>query len=79
MARTKQSSPIIPPARRFHHVINSDKVFGTHRRQMLKTETLLVIIFILGSAIAVKASVFYSFGMPSTEYMSALTDPMGLP
>ena len=46
---------------------------------MLKTETLLVIIFVLGSAIAVKASVFYSFSMPSTEYMSALTDPMGSP
>jgi hypothetical protein len=29
-ARTKQSSPIVP-LRRFHHVINSDEVFGTHR------------------------------------------------
>jgi hypothetical protein len=26
----KQSSPIIPPAR-FHHGINSNKIFGTHR------------------------------------------------
>ena len=30
-ARTKQSSPIIAQLRRFHHVSNSDEVFGTHR------------------------------------------------
>jgi hypothetical protein len=34
---------------------------------MFKTKTLMVIIFILGSAVAVKAGVFYSFGMPGTR------------
>jgi hypothetical protein len=34
---------------------------------MFKTKTLMVIIFILGSAVAVKAGVFYSFGMPGTD------------
>src|SRR6202043_2873027 len=29
-ARTKQSSPIIRQLRRSHHVINKDRVFGTH-------------------------------------------------
>jgi hypothetical protein len=42
MARTKQSSPIIPPARRFHHVINSDKVFGTHKGMSWKDAELQI-------------------------------------
>jgi hypothetical protein len=46
---------------------------------MFKTKTLLVIIVILGSAVAVKAGVFYSFGMPGTDYMLELTDPRGFP
>jgi hypothetical protein len=46
---------------------------------MFKTKTLLVIILILGSAVAVKAGVFYNFGMPGTEYRWELADPMGLP
>jgi hypothetical protein len=45
----------------------------------VQTKTLLVIIFILGSAVAVKAGVFYHFGMPGTDYMLELSDPMGLP
>jgi hypothetical protein len=44
---------------------------------MFKTKTLMVIIFILGSAVAVKAGVFYSFGMPGPDYMLELTDPRG--
>jgi hypothetical protein len=43
---------------------------------MFKTKTLLVIVFILGSAVVVKAAVFFSVSMP---YLSDLSDPMGLP
>jgi hypothetical protein len=38
---------------------------------MFKTKTLMVIIFILGFAVAVKAGVFYSFGMPGPDYVGA--------
>jgi HlyD family secretion protein len=41
-ARTKQSSPIIPPIRRFHQVINSDKVFGTHTGEYVSPGVPLV-------------------------------------
>jgi hypothetical protein len=40
---------------------------------MFQTKTLLVIIFILGSAVAVKAGVFYTLGLPDTEYVLDLT------
>ena len=33
MARTKQTARSFRQLRRFHHLINSDKVFGTHRGQ----------------------------------------------
>jgi hypothetical protein len=45
---------------------------------MFHTKTLLVIILILGSAVAMKASLLYSVGMP-TEHMLEFSDPMGLP
>jgi hypothetical protein len=38
---------------------------------MFKTKTLMVIIFILGSAVAVKAGVFYSFGAWHRVYAGA--------
>ena len=36
-ASTKQSSRSFRQLRRFHHVINSNKVFGTHKRTRLDT------------------------------------------
>jgi hypothetical protein len=49
------------------------------RHHMFKTKTLLVIILILWSAVVVKASVYYSIGMPGTDYMLELADPIRFP
>jgi len=46
---------------------------------MFQTKTLLLIIYVLGSAIVVKAGVFYSFGLLGAEHMLDFADPMGLP
>jgi hypothetical protein len=47
--------------------------FEKKGHHMFQTKTLLVIIFILGSAVAVKAGVFYTLGLPDTEYVLDLT------
>jgi hypothetical protein len=49
------------------------------RRHMLRTKTLLLIIYILSSAIVVKAGVFYSFELPGAEHMLDFADPAGFP
>jgi hypothetical protein len=46
---------------------------------MFQTKTLLLIIYILSSAVVVKAGVFYSVGLPGAEHMLDFTNPMGLP
>jgi hypothetical protein len=46
---------------------------------MFQTKTLLILIYILSSAIVVKAGVFYSFGLPGAEHLVDFADPAGFP
>jgi hypothetical protein len=46
---------------------------------MFQAKTLLLIIYILSSAIVVKAGVFYSFGLPGAEQTLDYADPTGFP
>jgi hypothetical protein len=50
-----------------------------NERHMFQTKTLLLLIYILSSAILVKAGVFYSFGLPGAEHMVDFADPAGFP
>jgi hypothetical protein len=43
MAKAKQSSLSFRQLRRFHHVINSDKVFGTHSRTTIESRGATVV------------------------------------